>query len=39
MFFYLCQYFIETTTTYIDMVLQVLLQLYNNNEFPAISVQ
>jgi len=35
--FFLCRYFIETTTADIDMLLQVLLQFCNNNRFAAIS--
>ena len=37
-FFSLYQYFIETTTTDIDLLLQILLQFCNNNNgFAAIS--
>jgi len=36
-FFFLYRYFLETTTDS-DMVLQVLLQFYNNHGFVAISV-
>jgi len=35
--FSLYRYFIETTATDIDMLLQVLLQFYNNNDFAVIS--
>jgi len=35
--FSLYQYFIETVTTDVDMLLQVLLQFCNNNGFAVIS--